>query len=439
MPTEHKGRRPLVRRLVRRLARVAFAVAAAAATGAPLRAQVQVVTGGDFDIDNAGGTLSGNRARLTGRAGFGTNRAAFVVINAADATQDVDRDGYTPGIDFTDLVVSDTSDFVNVADPSRTIFRRNLVIADFLNPVRNGFSRSVGFYVNIPDGTPAGTYLGRFTVTSPSRPAAVNPTGQTLRVDFVEVEIVVVANSAIGLVQADAAIRADSLTLRGRPGQTVSGVVRIANLGNSPLENVRLEVTDLIATSGTGLRIRAPQVSFSPATLNTVAFADTQRVVVSVRIPAGILAGAYRGELIAQGDNVAGVRIPITVVVTTPGDVIFDTNPVIGRSGENAIVIVNADPGSRGELAVFDLRGIIAYRTSGTVFAGTGTPTTPAATPGGVACGNPSSTGDEAVRTSWALQNGVGEAVAGGMYYVIVNALQCGSRRQLRGKLMVIR
>ena len=69
--------------------------------------------------------------------------------------------------------------------------------------------------------------------------------------------------------------------------------------------------------------------------------------------------------------------------------------------------------------------------------AGTGGGTS--TTPGGVACGNPSSTGDEAVRTTWSLVNGVGEAVAGGMYYVVVNAQQCGSRRQLRGKLMVIR
>ena len=403
----------------------------------PAEARAQVVVGGDFDIDDNRGTVTGNRVRLTGRAGFGTNQGTFVLVNAADATQDVDRDGFTAGVDFTNLVVSDTSDFINLADPSRSILRRNLVISDFLNPLRNGFSNIVNFYVNIPEGTPAGRYLGRFTVTDPTRPPGVNANNEGIRTDYIEVEIEVVANSAIGLVQSDAALRADSLTLAGRPGQTVSGVVRIANLGNTPLTNVRLEVTDLIATSGTGLRIRAPQVSFSPAVLNAVAFADTQRVVVTVRIPTGVLAGAYRGELIAQGDNVAEVRIPITLVVTTPGDVIFETNPVIGRTGENAIMIFNADPGSRWEMAIFDMRGLIAFRNSGTVFAGTGG--TPSGTPGGVACGNPSSLGDEAVRTTWALTNGVGEAVAGGMYYVIVNAVQCGSRRQLRGKLMVIR
>jgi len=157
-------------------------------------ARAQVVTGGDFDIDDNGGTVSGNRARLVGRAGFGTNRGTFVLVNAADISQDVDRDGYTPGIDFTSLLVSDTTDFINVADPSRSILRRNLVIADFLNPLRNGFSNIVTFYVNIPEGTPAGRYLGRFTVTDPARPPALNPTGEGLRTDLVEVEIEVVAN-----------------------------------------------------------------------------------------------------------------------------------------------------------------------------------------------------------------------------------------------------
>src|SRR5690349_12970079 len=98
-------------------ARVALGCAAGAlpllvAAPTVARAQVQVVTGGDFDIDDNGGTVTGNRARLVGRAGFGTNRGTFVLVNAADATQDVDRDGYTAGVDFTSLVVSDTTDFV---------------------------------------------------------------------------------------------------------------------------------------------------------------------------------------------------------------------------------------------------------------------------------------------------------------------------------------
>src|SRR5687768_7310480 len=79
-------------------------------------ASAQVVTGGDFDICDNCGTLSGNTARLIARAGAGSppvNRGVFHLVNAANADQDVDNDGYTPGVDFNNLVVADTSDFVN--------------------------------------------------------------------------------------------------------------------------------------------------------------------------------------------------------------------------------------------------------------------------------------------------------------------------------------
>jgi hypothetical protein len=418
---------PATRRLRFLLGIVPTAIATILAT-MPSEAHAQVVAGGDFDIDDNRGSAVGNRVRLTGRVGFGTERGSFVLINAADAAQDVDRDGYTPGIDFLNLVIEDTTDFVNIADPSHTILRRNIVFVDFLNPLRNGFNNVVGFYVNVPNGTPAGTYVGRFTIVDRVRPPGLNPNGEAIRTDFLEVEIEVLPQTGIGLVEGDSAATLDSLTLRGRPGQTVNGVVRVANLGNVPLSNIRLEATDLVATSGTGLRIRRERITFSPQTLTQLAFADTQRITVTVRIPVGLLAGAYRGELIAQGEGVDAIRVPLTVIVTTPGDIVFETNPVIGRAGDQAVIIFNADPGSRWDMAIFDMQGLIAFRATGTVFAGSG---------GGG--GGQAFPGDEAVRYTWNLRNGRGEAVAGGMYYVVIDARQDERNRQLRGKLMVIR
>ncbi|HEU5186188.1 MAG TPA: hypothetical protein VFU01_16560, partial [Gemmatimonadaceae bacterium] len=155
---------------------------------------------------------------------------------------------------------------------------------------------------------------------------------------------------------------------------------------------------------------------------------DTTRIEVTVRIPPGLLAGSYRGELIALSDDVDPIRVPFTVIVTTPGDIVFETNPVIGRAGDLAVIIFNADPGSKWELAVFDMMATTTFRTSGTVFAGT---------PGDPPI--PGFEGDQAVRYTWPLINGRGENVAGGMYYVVINAVQDGEQRQLRGKLMVIR
>ena len=403
----------------------------AATVAVPSRADAQqVVVGGDFDIDDNAGTAVGNRVRLTGRSGFGTNQGTFILVNAAEPSQDVDVDGYTPGVDFNNLVISDTSDFVNVADPEFSILRRNLRVLDFLNPLRNGFSNIVNFSVNVPEGTPAGRYIGRFTIIDRVlQPGQNYPGGEALRSDFVEVEIEVLPESRLGLVQGDTAAQLDSLVLRGRPGQTVNGVVRLANLGNVALSNVRLEATDLVATSGTGLRIRRDRITFSPQTLSTLGFADTLRITVTVRIPTGLLAGAYRGELIAQGEGVDEIRVPLTVIVTTPGDIVFETNPVSGRAGDQAVIIFNADAGSRWEMAIFDMRALTTFRTEGTVFAGGG----------GGGPGEEVFPGDEAVRYTWNLKNGRGENVAGGMYLVVINAVQDGRSRQLRGKLMVIR
>jgi hypothetical protein len=411
----------------------AIAMVAVLLAGMAGDARAQVVQGGDFDICDYCGNLRSNTMFLRGREGFGTNNQAFVLVNAATADADVDRDGFASGIDFRNLIIAQVSPFVNVADPSRVIAPSNFVLIDFLNPLINGFQNAVNVSVNIPAGTPAGIYRGtiqvRDTLTQPLGTPQTNPNGELLRVDFFNVEIEVLPNSGIGLVEANSATRLDSLVLRGRPGQTVQGVARIANLGNVDLTNVRVESTDLIATSGTGLRIRSERITFSPEQITRIAIGDTARITVTVRIPLGILPGRYTGEQIVQGEGVNDARIPFTVIVTTPGDIVFDNNPVFGRNGDDAVIIFNADPGTTWKLSIFDMEALIAFKTEGTVFAGS------AGTPPAI----PATVGDEAVRYTWPLRNGRGENVAAGMYLVVIEATQAGQRRQLRGKLMVIR
>lgn len=389
----------------------------------------QTVAGGDFDICDYCANLSANTLRLTGRAHFGTNQGSFVLINGANDAQDVDRDGWTAGVDFGGLFIANVDDFQNVADPTRIIESANFILGDALNPLRNGFQNVVNVSVNIPGGTPAGIYHGTVQVRDSLNPIGRNANGELLRIDVFDIEIEVLPTHALALVRADTSARADSLRISGRAGQTVRGVLRVANAGNVNLSNVRLTSTDLVATSGTGLRIRSERISFTPEVLTTIALADTQRVVVTVRIPSGLLAGDYRGDIIAQADSVTAQRIPFTVTVETPGDLVFETNPVIGRAGDRAVIIFNADPGTRWEMRIFDMMGLAAYASEGTVFAGSpGAPGPLDDTPG-----------DQAVRVTWPLTNGRGENVAGGMYYVVVNAVQNGSDRQIRGKLMVIR
>jgi hypothetical protein len=418
---------------VLKLARLASAFASVALaiglSGGATSASAQVVTGGDFDISDNTGTLRGNTARIQGRAGFGTNEGIFVLVNASSVEQDVDNDGFTAGIDFTALFIADTNSFLNIENPQFAITKDNFVLVDFLNPLRNGFANQVRFLVNVPNGTPAGIYRGIVTIRDSVRLVGANPNGETLRADQFIVEIEVLANRDLTFVEADSAAELDSLVLRGKPGQTVSGVVRVANTGNVDLSNVRIEATDLVSTSGTGLRIRRDRIEISPTQVQSLGLGDTNRVVITVRIPVGILAGSYQGDLILQGEGVPERRVPLTVIVTTPGDIVFENNPVFGRAGDNAVIIFNADPGTNWSLRVFDMQAITAFAANGTVFAG-GTSTDPT---------DPATPGDQAVRYTWNLQNGRGENVASGMYYVVIEATQAGQRRQLRGKLMVIR
>lgn len=407
----------------------AAAIALAALLSIPVAAPAQVVAGGDFDICDNMGTLTGNTARLNGRSGFGTNRGVFVLVNGATIEQDCDNDGYTAGVNFNNLAVTDTTDFVNIANPSQVILRTNLVVQDFLNPLNNGFQNQVAFFVNIPAGTAAGVYRGRFEVSDTVAGVALNPNGEALRVDGIFVEVTVLPERGIDIVQGDTAARADSLVLRGRAGQTVSGVVRVANLGNVAVSDVRIDATDLVATSGTGLRIPKERVSFSPGLLTTLDQGDTTRVTVTVRIPTGLLAGPYRGDLLVQGSDVDSRRIPLTVIVTTAGDIVFETNPISGRAGDLGVIIFNADPGTTWKLRIFDMMGITTFAATGSVFAGGDD---------GGGGGGPFP-GDQAVRFTWPLVNGRGESVAGGMYYVVVEAVQDGTTRQMRSKLMVIR
>ena len=56
---------------------------------------------------------------------------------------------------------------------------------------------------------------------------------ESLLADPRVVRFEVLPDHGIGLAQSDTALEATSVTLRGRPGQTVSGVFRVANLGNN--------------------------------------------------------------------------------------------------------------------------------------------------------------------------------------------------------------
>ena len=398
----------------------------------PGRSSAQQVAGGDFDICDYCGSLSANTMHLRGRPGFGTNLGQFVLINAANDAQDVDRDGWTAGVNFTNLFVQQVTDFINVAQPSRTIASTNFVLAEFLNPLNNGAQNIVSVSVNIPTGTPAGLYRGQVVIADSVNRPGLNANGEQLRLDvfFIEIEVVPVAGAQ--LLQADTTAQLDSLVIRGRAGERASGVARIANTGNTPLTDVRMSVSDLRLESAVNIVIPSSRITISPPSFSALDIGDTVRATVTVDIPGGILGGRYRGTLTVQSANAPPIEVPVVLIVTSSRGILFENNPVRNSAGV-ARIAFNGDPGTDYHVAIFDMNGLMVFTTDGTVFAGV----TAAGAPGTAA--NPATGADFAVAVPWPLVNERGEGVASGTYLVVVESIVNGQRQLARDKLIVIR
>jgi hypothetical protein len=156
------------------------------------------------------------------------------------------------------------------------------------------------------------------------------------------------------------------------------------------------------------------------------------RITVAVDIPAGILGGRYRGVLTVSAQGAPAMQIPLIVIVTSSRGILFENNPVRNANGV-ARIAFNGDPGTDFKVGIFDMNGLLVFTTDGTVFAGL----TPTGTPGTI--DNPAPGADFAVSVTWPLQNGRGEAVASGTYFVVVESIVNGQRQLARDKLIVIR
>ena len=410
-----------------KLARLGTTVLACAAllVGASATLQAQGTTC-DLDIhDNVGNGTYGNTIHLFGRVGAGTNIGRFVISNGNSPDTDYDRDGYSGTCGFTNIFVRDRTPLVNVDNPALAIPEENIVVTRLPRALPNGTQALVDVNVILSNNTPAGRYIGRITVEDSLFGVRAGPTNEILARDEILIEVVVLEEPAISLVNAESADTLDSLVLRARAGQRATGVLRIANAGNSALSDLRLSASDLRSESAVGLVIPSTNVSFSPPSFSGLGFGDTVRVTVSVQVPRGILGGRYRGTLTVQGAGTASQTIPLIVIVTSSRGIQFANNPV--REGV-ATIAFNGDPGTRYNVGIFDMSGLMVHIEQGQVFPGVG----------GTAA-NPTSGADFAAAVLWPLTNDRGENVASGMYLVVVESIVNGKRQQARDRLMVIR
>lgn len=420
-------------RFTRRLRALLLLVAVPLVPGV---AGAQLVVACDFDIaDHLGSYVWGGVAHLTGRSAASTQIAEFYVINGNSEASDVDKDGYSTTCGYNDLFIPDDLrvNLTNVDDPSLAIPAQNIIVTNLPRVLPNGATARANVYVEIPPGTVAGRYIGQIQIrdsvpdTDPTAPT-VSPTGDLLNIDILRVEVLVLDDRSIAIVDPEEDVELDSVVVRARAGQTGTGVFRLANTGNAPLNDVRMTATDLRSESAVGLVIPAANVSFSQPTLASLGVGDTVRVTVSVRVPRGFLGGRYRGSIIVHAQGVPQQQIPLIVIVTSSRGILFTDNPIRGGAGTVARIAFNGDPGTTYHVAVYDMLGLLVWTDNGTVFAGVG---------GSVA--DPTPGADFAVNYIWPLTNGVGEDISAGMYLVVVESIVNGQRQLAQEKLMVIR
>ncbi|HEX2719094.1 MAG TPA: hypothetical protein VHM67_15600, partial [Gemmatimonadaceae bacterium] len=272
----------------------AFAALTLALGARGVGAQTQLPAGTcDFDIaDDLGAQVYGSTMHLTGRPGAATNRGHFFLINADSAYYDVDRDGYNqPGTacNFTAIYtpIDLRGNLINVADPSQVIPADNIILLNLPRLLPNGTMARVDAFVEVPRGAIAGRYIGAIQVRDSIYGVRNSPAREVLAADRIFFEVVVTEQRAFALVDPDRAAILDSVVIRGRAGSRASGVFRLANLGNTPLADVRLAATDLRSESAVGLVIPAQNITFSTAQLPSVQVGDTARITITVQIPRG--------------------------------------------------------------------------------------------------------------------------------------------------------
>jgi hypothetical protein len=420
----------------------------AALLATPRVGEAQVIAPCDFDVaDDLGRFMEGGVLKLVSRPGATSTIGNFYIINGNTPESDVDKDGYATACDFTALFVANRNNLFNIANSALAIPGININIINFPNLLRSGRQAIVQVSVEVPAGTVAGRYVGTFEIRDSIRGPAFTPVNDFWNLDRVAIELEVLPEAGLAIVDPDAPETLDSVVVRGRAGTRANGVFRVANEGNTNLQDVRLSATDLRSESAVGLVIPAQNISFAAPSFANIIVGDTARVTVTVQIPRGILGGRYRGAITVQsaggpagqptGAGEDALRstqtIPLVVIVQSNRGILFANNPVRGALGDVAQIAFNGDPGTQWQLAIFDMMGLAVYRTSGTVFAGIRSGGTPGSSD------DPGAGADFAVNATWPLINGRGEPVASGMYVVIVESFVNGRRQVTRDRLMVIR
>jgi uncharacterized membrane protein len=304
---------------------------------------VTVLPSYDLDIDDNAQNLVANQMNLTGLAGD-SSMGYFRLINPNTGDLNVDPDpfGNAPvtglGVNLTDLVHLD----------GYTIPAEAISFPAAPNMLDAGEYADIATIVNIPEGQHDGSYMGTIEIICTEGPS-----------DSFYIQVMV------GVIEDLAVIGTLDDTVDH--GGTASDMFTVTNVGNSELDNLIFEVTNL--EDGLGNFIDDDNVSFIPTSIETLEVDESTDVTVNVFVELGTYAGTYSGiAAVKDDDGYPRETLPLNVTVLPSYDVDVDEAEVTlgaGDMGETLFgtflvmnpnsEVTNVDPDPFGNADLSDL------------------------------------------------------------------------------------
>ena len=119
----------------------------------------------------------------------------------------------------------------------------------------------------------------------------------------------------------------------GNPGVSVSGSFKVNNIGANTLSGIVFVKSDLVHATDPTLKILSSQITFNPASIASIAAAQSTSVTSTVAIPQLQKPGSYTGNVeVKDGSGAHSDTFQLTVVVNNfpqlNVDTFTDTNPL---------------------------------------------------------------------------------------------------------------
>jgi len=345
----------------------------------------------DLDISDNEMNLVGNTMVYSGEVGDTVAGLHFKVINPNNDQLNVDPDPFG-NADLTGIK-SYVTDLV--APNGCKISANNAQVVGLSTTIASGGFSTGEVRIAIPVDQVSGTYLGKVVVEDTVSGVA----------DSFDIQVTVMPHEVVDITM-------DTLNFNGKEGGLAEATFMVANTGNIGLKSLKVKmVSDLVSTNG--VVISRNRVAFTKSVIDSIARGDTASVTVRIDIPKHVARGTYLGWLMVSGANGTPSDSALIVLNISSNEAIsFDNNPVTGSTVK---IGYSGDVGYRPTLTIMNMAADVVLKVV-----------------------LPAITGTNDVY-KWNLTNKAGNAVAPGLYIVMLKTKVNGKIKVYRSKLLILR